>query len=98
MNKTIGLLIATLVLTTLPASAQEKTAGLEEGKKLYDAKCAVCHSHRYIEMQPRRGRDYYEKFWPAEITKMINAYGAPEMTQDEIKKLAEYLTHLKARN
>jgi mono/diheme cytochrome c family protein len=96
MNRTIGFLIAALVLTTLPASAQEKMAVLEEGKKLYDAKCAVCHSHRYIEMQPRRGRDYYEKFWPAEITKMVNAYGAPEMTQDEIKKLAEYLTHLKA--
>ncbi len=98
MNKTIRFLIATLVLTTLPASAQEKTAVLEEGKKLYDAKCAVCHSHRYIEMQPRRSRDYYEKFWPAEITKMMNAYGAPEMSQEEVKKLAEYLTHFKAGN
>ncbi len=98
MNRMIGLLIATLVFTTLPASAQEKTVALEEGKKLYDAKCAVCHSQRYIEMQPRRGRDYYEKFWPAEIRKMMNAYGAPEMSQEEIKKLAEYLTHLKARN
>ena len=49
-------------------------------------------------MQPRRGRDYYEKFWPVEITKMIDAYGAPEMSPDDIKKLAEYLTHLKAGN
>ena len=85
-----------VVASALPAAAADKPA-LEEGKKLFEARCSVCHSLRYIEMQPRRSREAYAKFWPAEIKKMTTAYGAPEVSDSEIMRIAEYLTQLKGR-
>lgn len=88
--------VFSVALLALPAAADE-TAVLEEGRKLFESRCGVCHSLRYIEMQPRRSREAYAKFWPAEIQKMVKGYGAPELTDDEVQKIAAYLTRLKGR-
>ncbi len=52
----------------------------------YRKDCLICHSGRYVTMQPR----FPEAVWEKEVKKMIDAYGAviPEADQKEI---VEYL-------
>ena len=52
--------------------------------------CASCHSADYIVTQPR-GEKFKKAFWEAEVTKMINVYGAP-IEKADIPKIVEYLT------
>ena len=56
----------------------------------YRKDCLVCHSARYVEMQPR----FSQAVWEKEVKKMIDAYGAviPESDQREI---VEYLVATK---
>ena len=52
-----------------------------------EARCATCHSRDYITTQPpHKGKD----FWTAEVTKMVNVYGAP-IPEEERAAIAEYL-------
>jgi len=52
-----------------------------------EALCATCHSRDYITTQPpHKGKD----FWTAEVTKMVNVYGAP-IPETERSAIAEYL-------
>jgi len=52
-----------------------------------EALCATCHSRDYITTQPpHKGKD----FWAAEITKMVNVYGAP-IPETERAAIADYL-------
>jgi len=52
-----------------------------------EALCATCHSRDYITTQPpHKGKD----FWTAEITKMVNVYGAP-VPETERAAIADYL-------
>jgi len=52
----------------------------------YRKDCLVCHSARYVAMQPR----FPQTVWEKEVKKMVDAYGAiiPEADQREI---VEYL-------
>jgi|SRR5208283_1776918 len=52
----------------------------------YRKNCLICHSARYVEMQPR----FAQGVWEKEVKKMVDAYGAkiPEAEQQEI---VEYL-------
>src|SRR5579859_7414181 len=51
-----------------------------------EALCATCHSRDYIATQPlHKGKE----FWAAEITKMVNVYGAPIPEADR-PAIAEY--------
>jgi len=57
-----------------------------EGKLEVQSFCAMCHSTRYITMQPPlRAAE-----WEAEVHKMIKAYGAPIPEATE-KKIIFYL-------
>jgi cytochrome c5 len=57
-----------------------------EGKQEVESFCAMCHSARYITMQPPlRAAE-----WEAEVHKMIKAYGAPIPEAAE-KKIISYL-------
>ena len=82
----IGLAAAALAL---PAAAQEKPVTLKPGPGLdkVEANCSGCHSLDYIQMNSPYPN---AALWSAEVTKMINAYGAP-IDAAAAKEIAEYL-------
>jgi hypothetical protein len=52
--------------------------------------CLLCHSARYVTMQPRFSRAVWEK----EVKKMVDAYGAP-ISAAEQQQIVEYLVSIK---
>jgi mono/diheme cytochrome c family protein len=58
------------------------------GYQIAKAKCGICHSADYINLQPP-GMTLAQ--WTAEMVKMQRAYGAP-IDEAEIKLLGTYLT------
>ena len=56
------------------------------GKELVQGYCQVCHSTTYITMQP----PLPAATWQAEVTKMINTYGA-QIPEDAAKAITAYL-------
>ncbi|CAO4177943.1 SorB family sulfite dehydrogenase c-type cytochrome subunit [Methylorubrum populi] len=57
------------------------------GLEVVEANCLTCHSPDYIAMQPpKKGH----AFWAAEVTKMINVYGAP-IAEADAKAITDYL-------
>jgi hypothetical protein len=73
----------------LPAAAQEKPVTLKQAPGLdkVQANCSGCHSLDYIVMNSPYPN---AALWGAEVTKMINAYGAP-IDDATAKTIAEYL-------
>ena len=70
-----------------PADSSTLKPSPEPGYAKTEALCATCHSRDYIATQPpHKGKD----FWTAEITKMVNVYGAP-IPETERAAIAEYL-------
>jgi hypothetical protein len=61
---------------------------LPEGKGLaaVNAACTMCHSTRYITMQPPLPR----KTWAANVDKMRKTFGAP-MSDEQAAEVVEYL-------
>ena len=60
-----------------------------EGKLETQSFCALCHSTRYIVMQP----PLPAASWEAEVTKMVKTFGAP-IPETTAKKITVYLqTH-----
>jgi hypothetical protein len=57
-----------------------------EGQAETQSFCAMCHSTRYITMQP----PLPAAVWEAEVNKMIKAYGAP-IPEPSAKKIISYL-------
>jgi sulfite dehydrogenase (cytochrome) subunit B len=56
------------------------------GKELVAGACLICHSNRYITMQPAFGR----AVWQAEVDKMRKAFGAP-IAEEVAPKIVDYL-------
>ena len=52
----------------------------------YRNNCLICHSARYVFMQPR----FPEATWQKEVKKMVDAYGAAISEQDQ-HLIVEYL-------
>jgi hypothetical protein len=73
----------------LPALAQEKPVALKQAPGLdkVQANCSGCHSLDYIIINSPYPN---AALWTAEVTKMINAYGAP-IDADTAKVIADYL-------
>ncbi len=63
-----------------------------EGKAEFMSYCAICHSLKYITMQP----DFPAKTWDAEVTKMITKFHAP-IDSVNAKKIVEYLVSVKGK-
>jgi sulfite dehydrogenase (cytochrome) subunit B len=63
------------------------------GKQEFMSYCAMCHTLKYISMQP----NFPRKVWEAEVTKMIAKYKAPIDTPTS-KKIAEYLVAIKSKD
>ncbi len=63
-----------------------------EGKKEFTAYCNICHSLKYITMQP----DFPEKTWEAEVEKMMVKYNAPIDTPTAAK-IVSYIMAIKGK-
>jgi hypothetical protein len=70
----------------------DKTAAFRPGQNVdvVQNNCAACHSVDYIQTQPQ-GAKFKKDFWQAEVTKMINIYGAP-IDNADVGKIVDYLT------
>lgn len=62
------------------------------GQELFMNRCGVCHSLRYVTMQP----DFSRKTWTKEVDKMIHTYGA-HITKEEADQITEYLWTIKGK-
>jgi mono/diheme cytochrome c family protein len=60
------------------------------GRDVFMSRCMVCHSLRYITMQP----DFPGKTWGKEVDKMVKTYGA-HITPDEARQITAYLAAIK---
>ncbi len=69
---------------TLPQYAPEIPAGPH--LDTYRKDCLICHSARYVAMQPR----FSQAVWEKEVKKMVDAYGATISDADQ-KEIVEYL-------
>jgi hypothetical protein len=52
----------------------------------YRKNCLICHSARYVAMQPR----FSQTVWEKEVKKMVGDYGAV-IPEDEQHEIVEYL-------
>lgn len=59
-----------------------------DGMDVVQQNCTACHSPDYIQMNsPFLDR----KGWQTEVTKMVNAFGAP-IAEDDQRKIVDYLS------
>jgi mono/diheme cytochrome c family protein len=62
------------------------------GHDEFVAACVVCHSPRYITMQPRFSRST----WLSEVKKMKDTYGA-HVSDQEVVEITDYLVSINGR-
>jgi len=60
------------------------------GRQIFLSRCTVCHTLRYVTMQP----DFPKKVWAKEVAKMINTYGA-HISGEEARQITDYLAAVK---
>ena len=72
------------VSVTLPAPVEAFPGGDEADAAR--RRCLACHSSDYVYMQPKLTRAQ----WTAEVTKMVNAYGAT-VPAPEVTPIVDYL-------
>ncbi len=86
----VALAVAALpILALLPALAEEKPVLLKDapGREAVEAGCGICHSLDYIRMNSA-----FQKpdTWKAEVSKMVNSFGA-DITPADQEKILDYL-------
>lgn len=62
------------------------------GREEFMTACVVCHSPRYITMQPRFSRTT----WLSEVKKMKDVYGA-HISDDQVLKITDYLASINGK-
>jgi mono/diheme cytochrome c family protein len=62
------------------------------GHDEFVAACVVCHSPRYITMQPRFSRST----WLSEVKKMKDVYGA-HISDEEVVRITDYLVSINGK-
>lgn len=62
------------------------------GRELFMTRCGMCHSLRYVTMQP----NFTRKAWAKEVDKMIKTYGA-HINKKEAEEITEYLFSVKGK-
>ena len=60
------------------------------GKDVYMVQCGICHTQRYVTMQPRFSR----KVWTDEVNKMINTNKA-QIQPDQVNTIVDYLVSIR---
>lgn len=73
---------------TLPEYSSDPAPG--PSLQTYQKDCLLCHSNRFVEMQPNFSRAVWEK----EVKKMVDAYGAPISASDQLE-IVEYLVSIR---
>ena len=73
---------------SLPQYPPELPAG--PNLDVFQNKCLLCHSARYVTMQPRFSRTVWEK----EVKKMVDAYGASISAPEQVQ-IVDYLVAIK---
>ncbi len=79
-----------VVSITLPVVPYELPEG--PGKTAVNAACVICHSTRYITMQPAFPR----KTWEAEVDKMRKVFGAP-VSDAQASEIVTYLMSVRGK-
>jgi len=59
------------------------------GREEFVTACVVCHSPRYITLQPRFSR----ATWLSEVNKMKDVYGA-HISEEQVQKITDYLVSI----
>ncbi|HLX60436.1 MAG TPA: cytochrome c [Planctomycetota bacterium] len=77
---------------TLELPQYDLSAAPGPHREVYQKQCSVCHTTRYVSMQPA----FPEKKWNDEVTKMIKTFGAP-ITDADAKLILEYLVEVKGK-
>ena len=62
------------------------------GRAEFVTACVVCHSPRYITMQPRFSR----KTWLSEVNKMKDVYGA-HISDEQVLRITDYLVSINGK-
>jgi hypothetical protein len=62
------------------------------GREEFVTACVVCHSPRYITMQPRFSRHT----WLSEVDKMKDVYGA-HISDEQAQKITDYLVSINGK-
>jgi sulfite dehydrogenase (cytochrome) subunit B len=62
------------------------------GRDDFVTACVVCHSPRYITMQPKFSRST----WLSEVKKMKDVYGA-HISDDQVLKITDYLVSINGK-
>jgi mono/diheme cytochrome c family protein len=62
------------------------------GRDEFVTACVVCHSPRYITMQPRFPRTT----WLSEVNKMKDVYGA-HISDEQVRKITDYLVSINGK-
>jgi len=75
---------------TLPAMQPDLPAG--PNRDTVAGTCAICHSTRYITMQPA----FTRAVWTAEVDKMRKTYGAP-LTDAQAAQAVDYLVAIRGK-
>ncbi len=72
------------------ALAVEQAVALKDapGRAMVESNCGACHSLDYIPMNSPYPT---AQLWQAEVTKMVNAFGAP-INQTDAAAIIEYLS------
>ena len=81
-----------LLLVGLAVAAGEESIELQDapGRDLVVARCSVCHSVDYVQMN---ARVLDRAGWQKSVRKMIDQFGAP-IGEDDANRIVEYLaTH-----
>ena len=73
---------------SLPQYPTELPAG--PNLDVFQNKCLLCHSARYVTMQPRFSRAVWEKV----VKKMVDAYGASISAPEQVQ-IVDYLVAIK---
>jgi cytochrome c5 len=75
---------------TLPAMQPELPPG--PNRDMVAGTCAICHSTRYITMQPA----FTRAVWTAEVDKMRKTFGAP-LTDAQAAQAVDYLVAIRGK-
>lgn len=62
------------------------------GREEFVTACVVCHSPRYITMQPK----FSASTWLSEVKKMKDVYGA-HISDEQVRKITDYLVHINGK-
>ena len=83
------LLLAGLCLTAATYAASEQEIQLHDapGRDLVVARCSVCHSVDYVQMN---APVFDRAGWQKSVRKMIDAFGAP-ISEDDARRIVDYL-------